>query len=394
MNVSVRLERLLPGFAPFARVWIIFACASFTVLVTADLFRLEGVRIGPHAVIGRDFVNVWIGGKLAWINQPSIVYDIDAYRQFLENRLNIRDIYAYSYPPSTLPIAMLFAPMPYWLALMAWTFAGIIAFYCAARPYFNALGLPTLLALCNPAAFVCIWAGHYGLLVGALALAGWRLLDDRPRAAGILFGLMTIKPHLGILIALVLLVQRRWTAIIYAALTFGALFLVSSALFGFNTWSVYLLHTLGFHAELLTRGVAAFHSMMPTVTASLLRMNVSEPLINAVQAASAAFAILVVLFASRRGVKTTDSGLIAASAVFLALPYAFNYDMTVVSAAALLFAARQDYSYSTMEKLALTAGFLLPLLLGPGRTYMAMGPAIMVLLLLVQLKIAVATRPP
>src|SRR3546814_740178 len=78
MNVSVRLERLLPGFAPFARVWIIFACASFTVLVTADLFRLEGVRIGPHAVIGRDFVNVWIGGKLAWINQPSIVYDIYA----------------------------------------------------------------------------------------------------------------------------------------------------------------------------------------------------------------------------------------------------------------------------------------------------------------------------
>src|SRR3546814_4776840 len=118
MNVSVRLERLLPGFAPFARVWIIFACASFTVLVTADLFRLEGVRIGPHAVIVRDFVNVWIGGKLAWINQPSIVYDIDAYRQFLENRLNIRDIYAYYYPPSTLPIAMLFAPMPYWLALM------------------------------------------------------------------------------------------------------------------------------------------------------------------------------------------------------------------------------------------------------------------------------------
>src|SRR3546814_19013369 len=107
---------------------------------------------------------------------------------------------------------MLLAPMPYWLALMAWTFAGIIAFYCAARPYFNALGLPTLLALCNPAAFVCIWAGHYGLLVGALALEGWRPLADRPRAAGILFGLMPIKPPLGILIALGLLVQPRWSS--------------------------------------------------------------------------------------------------------------------------------------------------------------------------------------
>src|SRR3546814_1090630 len=90
-----------------------------------------------------------------------------------------------------------------------------------------------------------------GLLVGALALAGCRLLDDRPRAAGILFGLMTIKPHLGILIALVLLVQRCWTAIIYAALTFGALFLVSSALFGFNTWSVYLLHRSEEHTSAL-----------------------------------------------------------------------------------------------------------------------------------------------
>src|SRR3546814_1199272 len=140
-------------------------------------------------------LNVWIGGKLAWINQPSIVYDIDAYRQFLENRLNIRDIYAYSYPPSTLPIAMLFAPMPYWLALMAWTFAGIIALYCAARPYFNALGLPTLLPFSNPPAFVFIWVAHYALLVGALSLAGWRLVAGRPGAAGSWLCLSTTKRH-------------------------------------------------------------------------------------------------------------------------------------------------------------------------------------------------------
>src|SRR3546814_15410305 len=108
MNVSVRLERLMPGFAPFARVWIIFACASFIVLVTADLFRLEGVRIGPHAVIGRDFVNVWTGGKLACINHTYIVYDIDDYRPFLEKRFKFRDLYAYSYPTYILTTDTLF----------------------------------------------------------------------------------------------------------------------------------------------------------------------------------------------------------------------------------------------------------------------------------------------
>src|SRR3546814_3633796 len=76
-----------------------------------------------------------------------------------------------------------------------------------------------LVALILPGSLVNIWAGHYGFLVGALALYGWRWLDTHPRRAGIIFGIMTIKPHLGVLVALVLLLRRDWTAIGWAAAT-------------------------------------------------------------------------------------------------------------------------------------------------------------------------------
>src|SRR3546814_6004949 len=88
-----------------------------------------------------------------------------------------------------------------------------------------------LVALILPGSLVNIWAGHYGFLVGALALYGWRWLDTHPRRAGIIFGIMTIKPHLGVLVALVLLLRRDWTAIGWAAATTGALALVSGSLF-------------------------------------------------------------------------------------------------------------------------------------------------------------------
>lgn len=372
---------------------MVFAVASFLALLLTDLGRLDGIRVSPHAVIGRDFVNVWTAGNLVWSRKLSLVYDIEGYRAFLTQLFSIRDIYAYSYPPSTLLLAAAFASLPYVAALAVWTGAGAALFYRAARPWFVDAGLPPALALLNPAGFACIWAGHYGLLVGGLALYGWRWLDARPRLAGVMFGLMTIKPHLGILIVLGLLLQGRWQAIASAALTFVLLFIVSGWAFGFGLWADYLFHTLGFHAALLMQGVAAFHGMMPTIASALLRLGAAPVLVDAAQCAGAAFAIVVVAVACRRKVATVDVGMIVGTATFLFLPYAFNYDMTVVSAGVLLFAARPKYDYTILDRAALTTAFILPLVLGPGRTYVVIGPAVLALLLVTQLKIATVTRP-
>src|SRR3546814_4378496 len=105
----------------------------------------------------------------------------------------------------------------------------------------------------------------------------------------------------------------RSTVIGYAAATLLALVVASALCFGVDSWSTYLSHTLGFHADLLTRQIAAFHGMMPTTSAALLQMGASPVLARTGQAITAIYAVAIIVIASRRQVATTDLGLIAST---------------------------------------------------------------------------------
>src|SRR3546814_15366115 len=104
--------------------------------------------------------------------------------------------------------------------------------------------------------------------------------------------------------------------------------------------------------------------MMPTTSAAILLLGYSETTAKFWQAASALIAVAVVIEAFRRRVDTLDLGLIASTAVFLVVPYAFHYDMTVVSLAALVFLARASEWDGFWTRLGLqkvlATGFLLP----------------------------------
>src|SRR3546814_8647376 len=105
---------------------------------------------------------------------------------------------------------------------------------------------------------------------------------------------MTIKPHLGVLVALVLLLRRDWTAIGWAAATTGALARVSGSLFGFDLWPVYVLKTLLFQADLFREEVTRwFINMMPPTSAAILLLAYSKPAAKFWQGATALIAVAV-----------------------------------------------------------------------------------------------------
>src|SRR3546814_1698300 len=87
-------------------------------------------------------------------------------------------------------------------------------------------------------------------------------------------------------------------------------------------------------------------------------------------------------------------GLIASTAVFLVVPYAFNYDLTVVSLASLVFLARAAEWHGFWTRLAmqlvLSAGLILPLVLPIlGKQHIVIGPAVLALILGAQLWLAI-----
>lgn len=306
-----------------------------------DLLRFDDGRVATGAFWGRDFINVWTAGRLLLEGRLSLLYDMAAYHTWQVAQFGEIGVHNFSYPPLVLPLMLPFGALPYPVALAAWlAFTGAL-FVHAARPWWReATGWPAWAVLLTPAATINIWAGHYGFLIAALLLYGWRALErGRPHLAGLCFGLLAIKPHLAVLVPLVLLVRGEWRAIAAAAATVGALVGASVLLFPPVLWAEYLGVTAGVQAAMIDAGDGFFRYMSTSLATALIAAGMSKGTALAAQALAAAVAMALVARAARHA-RLRDVALLAATATFLVLPYAFNYDLTLSAMAAAMLLAR------------------------------------------------------
>lgn len=337
--------------------WWIAGIAFVLIHLVRDFVRSHHGLIVNEIYLGRDFINVWTGGQLIRAGRFDAIYDLATYAQFQQQLFGPIGAHNYSYPPVSFPLAAALSLLPYPLALAAWIAGTGALFVWAAKPWWPKRAGPAWLAVATPAALVNVWAGHYGFLIGALFLLGWQRLDDRPRQAGVFFGLMLIKPHLAVLIPLMLVIRRDWKAIGSAAATVAALVATTGLLFGWQPWHDFLFKTSGLQASMIDTG-EFFGLMSCSAAAMVLRSVHSWPLAIAVQTAFALAAVAMVAVAAWRRVDTRHLCFLVATATFLLLPYSFCYDLTVVAIGALAILSN-DRASRTDERLALY-GFVAP----------------------------------
>ncbi|HEY5722282.1 MAG TPA: glycosyltransferase family 87 protein [Allosphingosinicella sp.] len=346
----------------WAAAWFAAACIAILIF-WLDLERTDwagDLSIAHQALWGRDFVNVYTSGSLVLNDRLDILYDIEAYRAY---QLELFDQglkhHNYSYPPVTLLYTWLLALPPYPAALALWLGGTGAFFVWAARPYLRGAGLPAWVAILAPASIVNAWAGHYGFLIGGLWLAAFHFLPRRPVLAGILIGCMIVKPHLAILAPIVLLYRREWRAFAAAACTVILLSGLSILFFGPDLWTIYLTETAMVQAAMVDDVRTFFIRMMPTIMPSLALAGAGAAVSAAVQVVVALSAIGLLLW--RMPKDSEEAGLATATATFLVLPYAFNYDMTVAGLAGLLVLQRSRSGGSIAFTLAAAFAFLVPM---------------------------------
>jgi hypothetical protein len=355
---------LLAEFCAPRLLWLVLSVVLISPwLVSFYWPAADGLDVAKHQ-IGRDFINVWSGPQLAFGGRLATLFDLKAYHAAIGELFGQPlPFHNWGYPLFTLPVFWPLAQLPYFTALAVWT-VGLFAIFAkitlsqveqSARSY-------ALLALAlAPACLINTIGGQNGFLTGALFLGGILLIDQRPILAGILFGLLTCKPHLGLVLPFALMALGAWRVIAAATLTALALVAMSVAVFGIEPWRQYLEVTGAYQVLLLERFRGFYTSMMVSGVAGARTFGLSYPAALMAQIALALPVLAAACWAVRATSDPRRRAFVLASAAPLVTPYAFNYDLTALAAVLVWHMCRplpQDFGRTLM----LGLGWMVPIL--------------------------------
>lgn len=294
---------------------------------------------------GLDFVNFWSAGRLVLLGWVDKGYDPATYKALLAQWFAAVEFTNLSYPPSLLPLVTPFALLPYFAAYAIWQVLGVAAFFwaCLGRLPRRADGLLLPALILAPVLISNLVFGQIALFMCALFVGALRVMPGRPMLAGVLFGIMTVKPQIGVLVPVFLLATGAWRTIAAACVTALVLFAVSVLSFGLEPWKAYLTTTAqmqwsyilamkGFYAYHMTTPYAAFWSLGAPVQSAL-----------AGQWIVTAAVVLITAVTARSKAPGPLKAAILTSGTVLAIPYSLAHDLAIPLAALVWY-------LSTLEK--------------------------------------------
>lgn len=354
-----------PGRADRTAVVLLFLALAclYGVFAYAKYAGAEGLRDSGGLLIGRDFVVFWTASVLTLDGQISQIFDFASFHAVQERLIGESvPLYPWLYPPHGLFTVLPLGLLPYLWSYLAWSASTLALYLCAAtrRPGPN---LRTLALVLAPASFVNLVMGQNGFLSAALLIGGLRLLDRRPVLAGVLLGLLSFKPQLGLLVPVALMAARLWRPFLAASVTVAAMLALSLAVFGLESWMSFIEVSTAYQASLLTDASGWFRNIVttPYMSAAVLGFGMTARI--AIQAAftlTAASAVYVTF--SRSGSRNLQIAVLLV-AVLLASPYGYNYDLTLLSVAVLwAFERAAGSGFLTGEKVILALAWMLPIL--------------------------------
>lgn len=337
---------------------------GLTYLVLGVWFTLTGSEGWNRSgnLIGVDFVQYYAASKLALAGDAVGVYDHETLFA-AEDELVEGDPgrWPWSYPPSFLLLVLPLAKLSYLWALAVWLASGLVALlYVAWRlvPH----PLTPLVVLLYPAVGNSLFAGQNGCLSAALLGGGLVALERRPWLAGLLFGLLSYKPQLGLLLPLALIAGGHWRAFGGAAATTLAFAGLSLAVFGVAPWQAFF-GNFDFMREVIERGHAALENM-PTWFAFVRLPGGPSGLAYALQAAGLVAAAAFVVWLWRRPVRFELKAAGLLFAVPMATPYAQFYDLAALALALVwLCVVARDEGWRAGERAILSLLWLAPVAL-------------------------------
>ena len=317
---------------------------------------------------GTDFSVFWTASHLVLQGHAESVYDISSFKQaeFAHFGASLQhQPLPWLYPPTMLLFIAPLALVPFLPAYFLFL-AGSLLCYAFAVSRLSGLRahLPhpraaTLVVVAYSGVCLSALFGQNSVLTAGLAALALHLLGKRPVVAGVVIGLLAIKPQLAVVFPFVLIAARAWRTFAAAALSATLFAAAGIALTGPGA-----LHGLS-QAMATVRDMhfmlASYWFASPTPFAALRLAGAPVATALAAQAAVALLAIAAAVDVWRRTPDMRLRGAVLAVATLLTTPYLWHYELTWLGIAIFcLIAHGLDEGWLPGDQGILVLAWLLP----------------------------------
>jgi hypothetical protein len=340
----------------------------FVFLFLLSLIRVTYASSAKGNLLGVDFADYYAAGKMVIAGDIAHVYNVPAHHAVLEQVLGKPTSLTlpWRYPPIFLLLIVPFALLPFQAALVAWLFTTLaLALYCAYR-MIPKRKIIALLFLGFPGMYMNLLWGQNGFLSAALLALGVGFIECNPVLSGAMFGLLLYKPQFAVFLLLLLLLTKRWKALVSAVISALLVSLVSLIVFGPDTWLHFAQSFFGSTENLLATDRASIATIQLSPFNSMLILGTSVMGAILSQAIVSMLASIAVVWVWKHSKNTPLLGAMLVLGIPLAIPYFMQYDLMILAVPLILLVYDFLERGSTkLERATLILLWLLPLINWP-----------------------------
>lgn len=297
-----------------------------------------------------DFDAFYVVGNMAWRGDIADAYHYKTMFEAQEEMFGTMNFLPWTYPPPFNLVVAALAPLPEWLSYLSFvviTFLGFVHVLRRIEPGHFAFCListfPTLLitTTCGQNGFLTAF------LIGSVALL---FLENR-RTAGIPLGLLVIKPHLAVGVALLPVLNSRAGTIAISTSTITISAAAATLLLGIDIWPAFL-NGVKESGEFLEAGL--YHLVrMTSVYATVVLISKNSTIAFIAQGTVAVGAIGMLVYGYRVRIESRRLVGIGVLCSLLISPYLYDYDLPILTIALALLARDVETSASRFEQFLL-----------------------------------------
>jgi hypothetical protein len=333
-------------------------------------------------IINRDFSNYWMASLLVLAGEQQDLFSQPVYfARALATFGPEYGLHNWGYPPHFLLFLWPFGLLGYKAAMLVFLGATLFLFAAAVTIFRSRFAPHSDRAILFLAVLgyvlMMVDTTQNGFLTAAALLLGLAWMKDRPALAGLAFAFLTVKPQLGLLIPILLIFDRNWRVIAWAALFTVVMVGLSSIFFGLSSWQAYLTETLVYQRSVMTDWYGLFLRMMPTVFGSVRTLGFTPQVAAIAQWPVSLFAGALVIWLLWTVTDPLRRAFVVVCGTFVVLPYGFNYDMGALTVvAAILVGSRQSLNQYTVLAIVVVAA-LSGIVTNLGRAMVPISPLIL-----------------